>query len=270
MTHHASGGRFVASVLLAALVAGAAVMLVTGGIASGSSSTAQYEYGHPVPTASPTISGTAAVGQTLTTTNGTWTSDSNISLYSYAWARCDTSGNSCATIGATGSTYTLTADDQGHTIRSYVTATNGAGTTQAGSAPTAVVAAATKGGQIDASKVALPNRLIIDKVSYSANPIRARQTPTTMKIHVSDSNANSVGNALVYVLGVPYSRIGTIPEVRTDATGWATLQLQPAKAFPRTGYLTLFVRARVDDQDLLGGTSTRRLVQVTIAAPNGT
>ncbi len=91
-----------------------------------------------------------------------------------------------------------------------------------------------------------------------------------MKIHVSDSHQNSVQNALVFLQGVPYSRIGNVPEVRTDATGWATVQLQPAQFFPRTGYLVLFVRARVDGQDMLGGTSTRRLVQVTIAAPNGT
>ncbi len=77
MTHHISRGRFVASVLLTALVAGAAIMLVTGGIAAGSPSTAQYEYGHPAPAPSPTISGTLQVGQTLTTTNGTWTADSN-------------------------------------------------------------------------------------------------------------------------------------------------------------------------------------------------
>ncbi len=273
MTHHASRGRFVASVLLAALVAGAAIMLVTGGIAAGSPSTAQYEYGHPAPATSPTISGTPQVGQTLTTTNGTWTADSNITLYGYAWGRCDANGNGCVAIGgANASTYTLTDADQGHTIRSYVTATNSVGSTQTMSDPTKAVAAAsvTTGKQIDASKVVLPNRLVIDKVTYSANPIRARKSPTTMKVHVSDSHQNSVGNALVFLQGVPYSRIANVTEVRTDATGWATLQLQPAQLFPRTGYLVLFVRARVDGQDLLGGTSTRRLVQVTIAAPNGT
>jgi hypothetical protein len=272
MTHHASSrGRFVASVLLTTLVAGAAILLVTGGVASGSSSSAQYEYGHPVPTIAPAISGTPQVGQTLTTTNGTWTSDTAISLYTYAWGRCDTAGNGCVLIsGATATTYALTTDDQGHTIRSYVTAANSVGTTQAISNPTTAVGAATTGGQIDASKVVLPNRLIVDKVSYSANPIRARKTPTTMKIHVSDSHANSAQNALVFVEGLPYSRVAPMSETHTDATGWATVQLQPAKFFPHTGYLVLFVRARAEGQDLLGGSSTRRLVQVTIGAPNGT
>lgn len=254
-----------------ALTAGAAVALVTGGIASGSSSTAQYEYGHPAPTAAPAITGTAQVGQTLTTSNGTWTTTSNISLYGYAWGRCDTAGNNCVAIGgANAATYALTDADQGHTIRSYVTATNSTGSTQAMSVQTAVVASGLPTGkQIDASKVVLPNRLVIDKVTYSANPIHARNTPTTMKIHVADSHQNSVQNSAVFVLGVPYSRIANMAEVKTDATGWATVQLQPAKAFPRTGYLTLFVRAGVQGQDLIGGSSTRRLVQVTIGAPNG-
>jgi len=271
MSHKASRRRFVATLLLTGLMAGAAIALVSGGIASGSSSTAQYEYGHPAPTAAPAVTGTTTVGQTLTTSNGTWSSGSNISLYGYAWGRCDTSGNNCVAIGgANASTYKLTTDDQGHTLRSYVTATNSAGSTQQASAQTAVVASGIPTGkQIDASQVVLPNRLVIDKVSYSANPIRARNTPTSMKVHVVDSNLNSVQNALVYVLGVPYSRVANMAEVKTDATGWATVQLQPLQAFPRTGYLTLFVRARVTGQDLLGGVSTRRLVQVTIAAPSG-
>ena len=272
MTQSASRGRFVASIVLTALLAGAAILLVGGGIAAGSPSSAQYEYGHPVPTAPPRIGGTAQVGQTLTTTNGTWTSTSNVSLYGYAWGRCDTSGANCVAIGgANSSSYTLVDADQGHTIRSYVTATNSAGSTQSTSSPTATVAAAPTqtGKQVAAANVTLPNRLIIDKVSYSANPIHARHTPTTMKIHVSDSHANSVSGALVFALGVPYSRIANMPEVTTDASGWATVQLQPAQQFPRTGYLVVFVRARVQGQDQLGGTSTRRLVQVTIGAPNG-
>lgn len=260
--------------LLASVVTGAVVLLLTSGIASGSSSSAQYEPGHPVPASAPTISGTTQVGQTLTTTNGTWTQSSNITRYSYAWARCDTGGNNCATIGgATNTSYTLVAADQGHTIRSYVTATNSNGDTQQQSNPTGVVAAAAPtiptGKQIEAATVQLPNRLIVDQVKYSANPIRSRNTPTVMQVHVSDSHNNSVAGAKVFIEGLPYSRIANIPETATNASGWATVNLIPAKFFPRTGYLVMFVRARVDGQDPLGGTSTRRLVQVTIGAPNG-
>jgi protocatechuate 3,4-dioxygenase beta subunit len=257
--------------LLASIATGAAVLLVTSGIASGSSSSAQYEYGHPAPGQAPAVSGTPQVGQTLTTSNGTWTSGSAIT-YTYAWGRCDTAGNNCATIaGATGNTYKLTTDDQGHTIRSYVTATNSSGGTQNQSAPTSVVQAAPlpTNSVMNAADVSLPNRLVISGVRYSANPIRARKSPTTMQVHVSDSRGNSVAGALVYVEGLPYSRIANIPEVSTNSTGWATVNLIPGKFFPRTGYVVLFVRARVQGQDPLGGTSTRRLVQVTVAPPNG-
>jgi hypothetical protein len=260
--------------LLASIATGAAVLLVTSGIASGSSSSAQYEYGHPVPTAAPTVSGTPQVGQTLTTSNGTWTADSNIKAYGYGWGRCDANGNSCVMIGgATGNTYKLTTDDQGHTIRSYVTATNANGTTTQNSAQTKAVAAAPvttpTNSVLNAAQVTLPNRLVIDQVKYSANPIRSRKSPTTMQIHVADSHNNAVSGALVFVQGLPYSRIDNINEVSTNSTGWATVNLMPSKFFPRTGYVVLFVRARVNGQDELGGTSTRRLVQVTVGAPNG-
>jgi hypothetical protein len=272
MTQTTSRTRFTLSVVLAALTSGAAVLLATGGIALGSSSSAQYEYGHPAPVTAPVISGTPQVGQTLTTSNGTWTSTSNITLYSYAWGRCDSAGNNCTGIGgATSNKYTLTDADQGHRIRSYVTATNSSGTTQSQSSPTAVVTAAPypSGKQVAAAQVQLPNRLVVDSVKYSANPMRARKSPTQMQVHIADSHNNAVSGALVYVEGLPYSRVAPMPEVRTNSTGWATVNLQPAKFFPREGYLVLFVRARVEGQDILAGTSTRRLVQVTIGAPNG-
>jgi hypothetical protein len=121
---------------------------------------------------------------------------------------------------------------------------------------------------VDEKQVALPNRLIIDQVTYSANPIRSRTVPTQMRVHVADSHQNSVQNALVYVEGLPYSRIAPTPEVRTDSNGWATVALRAAQFFPRKGYIVLFVRARVEAQDVLAGTSTRRLVQATIAPPS--
>ena len=62
------------------------------------------------------------------------------SSYAYAWQDCDTAGNSCATVSdATTSSYTLTAADAGHTIRSVVTASNLLGSGTASSNPTATV-----------------------------------------------------------------------------------------------------------------------------------
>ena len=55
----------------------------------------------PVNTASPVVSGTAVVGQTLSTTDGTWTGTAPIT-YSYQWYRGAT-----LISGATNNTYTL-------------------------------------------------------------------------------------------------------------------------------------------------------------------
>ena len=273
MTQKPGRNRYVLSVLLAALTSAAAVMLMTGAIASGSSSSAEYIYGHPAPLSQPKISGTAQVGKVLTTDNGTWSSSSHVT-YQYRWGRCDTKGNNCQEIvGATLTKYTLVSADSGHTIRSYVWANNDVGSTENYSDPTAVVGGGTgtsNSKEILAQNVTPPNRLIIDKQTYSQSPIKSRNQATTMRIHVSDSNKHSVANALVFAEGIPYSRINEMPEVRTDANGWATVYIQPAKFFPRKGYLVMFLRARVEGQDLLAGASTRRLVQVQIAPPNGT
>lgn len=96
----------------------------------------------PVNTASPVVSGKPQVGQTLTTSTGTWTSSTPIA-YSYQWRRCNAVGSDCPTTiaGATGKTYVLTAADAGHSLRSVVVAKNASGSGSAVSAPTAVVAA---------------------------------------------------------------------------------------------------------------------------------
>jgi hypothetical protein len=92
-------------------------------------------------TAAPAISGQSVQGQTLTTSNGSWTNTPT--SYVYQWQDCDTTGANCTNIsGATSSTYTLAATDVGRTIRSSVTATNAGGSTLASSAATSVVVAA--------------------------------------------------------------------------------------------------------------------------------
>ena len=79
-------------------------------------------------TGAPSISGTAQVGETLTAdTSGIADADglSNVS-YSYQWIRNDGSSDSDIT-SATGSSYTLAADDEGKTIKVRVSFTDDAG-----------------------------------------------------------------------------------------------------------------------------------------------
>lgn len=76
--------------------------------------------------------------QTLTVDEGAWTGAP--STFSYAWARCDASGNGCAAIaGATSRSYVVSAADSGQTLRVSVTGTNSVSSLEAPSAGTAVV-----------------------------------------------------------------------------------------------------------------------------------
>ena len=94
----------------------------------------------PANTAPPSITGQAAVGKTLTGTNGSWSG--NPATYSVQWEDCDASGGACSPIGgATGGSYTLADGDVGHTVRVSVTASGQGGNTTARSGPTSVVTA---------------------------------------------------------------------------------------------------------------------------------
>ena len=89
----------------------------------------------------PVISGTAQVGRTLSTSNGTWTKDLDYLTYAYQWMRCNSAGTSCVDIGgATSSSYVLTSADLGSRIRSEVTATEGSNPTPPGGLPFAEAA----------------------------------------------------------------------------------------------------------------------------------
>jgi len=93
----------------------------------------------PSNTALPTISGTAAAGQTLTADPGQWSGTTPIT-YTFQWQSCDQSGNNCANIaGATSQTYVLGQADIGTTLRVFVTGSNTYGSASATSNATAVV-----------------------------------------------------------------------------------------------------------------------------------
>jgi Bacterial Ig domain/Glycosyl hydrolase family 26 len=99
----------------------------------------------PSASTAPSVSGTARVGQTMTSSTGSWDGTTPMT-YAYRWLRCDSSGASCAAIaGATSQSYTPATADIGSTLRSQVTATNSAGSTSSASTQTAAVASDTGG-----------------------------------------------------------------------------------------------------------------------------
>jgi hypothetical protein len=227
----------------------------------------------PVNTAAPSIAGKLEQAQTVTANAGSWRSQTT-PTFKYAWLRCDGNGANCIAIPSQGSaSYTLASADVGHTLRTQVSATNANGTSTATSNPTGLVAKQASDlirlpsgtYSVPADQVSLPQRLIISSVSFSPSRLRSR-APFTARFRVTDTRGYAVRDALVYVIGLPYSRLAGVPEVHTDTAGYATIKLHPTKKLPLTrgGALVMFVRARNQTDNLLAGVATRRLVQVVV------
>jgi hypothetical protein len=100
----------------------------------------------PRPAGPPSLSGTTRLGQTLTSTSGSWTGTAPIA-FAYRWWRCGASGGTpngsgCTAIpGATQATYRLTRADVGARLRVRVSASNRAGSASIVSGPTAAIQA---------------------------------------------------------------------------------------------------------------------------------
>jgi hypothetical protein len=248
-------------------------------VASNATATVTEPPTQPKNTSEPVISGQPSQGSVLTTTTGTWTGTSPIT-FAYQWVRCGTNGgrpdgSNCASIsGAASTTYTLQRADVGHRLRVRVTGTNSAGSAVVASNPTATVKAAPQlppgairlpNGQVSipVTSVSLPNQLIIDSVAFSPNPVRSRQVPITIRVHVSDSRGYVVRDAIVFLRSVPLLT-STPLEQTTGQDGWLTVQVLPRADFPlKAGYnVQFFVRARKNGDNPLAGVSARRLVQV--------
>jgi hypothetical protein len=225
----------------------------------------------PTSTAPPVISGEASEREVLTATDGAWTGPAPITT-ARQWLRCDPTGNGCGAIaGATAPTYTVTSADVGLTLRVTASASNGGGSSTATSAPTAVVTPlAPRPGRttLGIEDVSLPQRLLIDRTTISARPIRST-APFVVRFRVSDTRGFRIVGALVQVTSVPTDSIQRVAEVKTGADGWASVTIRPTTKLQLRagGALYLFVRARKPGENLLAGVSTRQLFRFKVGAP---
>jgi predicted actin-binding protein len=230
----------------------------------------------PPNTAPPTITGTPTVGSTLTANAGTWTGSSV--TFAYQWRRCDAQGANCSSItGATGTTYTVASGDVGQTLRVNVTGTDSSGSNTVASAQTAVVTATPappatgcpndkSTGPINVLQVAPPAHLVIDRQAIAPSPVTKSTQNIVFRFHISACGGRSVVGALVYQTPTPYQQFSE-GEQPTGPDGWATLRAHRLRFFPaakQQQLLTVFVRARKDGEDLLGGISARRLVSFKV------
>jgi hypothetical protein len=228
--------------------------------------------GVPANSSPPTITGAATVGTSLASATGSWVGDQPIT-YSYQWLRCDPSGNSCAPIsGAIGSSYKLAQQQVGFTVRMKVIAENSRGSGSAISTQTAVVQDAAGGGiinlpnggkSVDVVDVPPGERLIVQKVQFSPNPVHSRSSPISVTVTVKDTRGYYVRNAFVFLRSTPILT-STPTDAQTATDGRIKYSITPRSDFPlKTGYsVQFFVKAYRKGDPTLAGISGTRLVQV--------
>src|SRR4051794_1523606 len=216
----------------------------------------------------PAVSGSANVGSTLTVSNGTW---AGATSFAYQWQQCDQNGNNCSAIaGATGKTYGVRSGDVGHELRAEVTASNKFGSSKATSNLTAAVTAGggttttTPAGACSAGALKPPQRLLIDRWTFSPSVITRSTGSFTARVHVIEANAGcSVGGAMIWSTAIPYNQT-TTEQTTTGADGWATLTFTMKSGFPanpgRQQILAVLVRATQPGGSSLAGVSTRRVL----------
>lgn len=249
--------------LLAALAAAGSAVLAGSAFAQG---------GAPQSQTGPWISGSHQVGEMLTANTGQWSSASTVA-YAYQWQRCARGGIDCANVGgATDQTYVLGSGDAGSTVRVIVTATNADGASAAPSVATATIQPATgvlgatyPGPMINATSVALPNRLFIDRIKLSPGGVFSR-LPIVARIHVTDLNGSAVAGALVRVASVPSAWIHTGSEAKSASDGWAWIRVFPTLSLPLTmsRVFAVVVGARIPGASSNAGTSVSKTVAVKI------
>jgi hypothetical protein len=215
----------------------------------------------------PTISGTAEAGQTLTATRGTWANSPT--SFSFAWSRCDASGNGCVAIGAGGKIYTATNADVGHTLRVTVTARNASGSAKATSSPTAIVSAGgcpPGTGTIQIASLTPPGRLAVTQATVS--PVVTRRARTIhLNIQITACGGRPVQGALVFATPIPYNQFAG-PAVHTDPNGKVTITEKRQSGFPagrRQRLLAVLIRASKEGEPLTAGVSTVRVVSFHIS-----
>ena len=229
--------------------------------------------GNPASSAAPTISGAAVVGSRLSGSTGSWVGDQPIT-FQYQWLRCDGQGNSCGPIaGRTENTYTVGQADVGRTLRFRVVAKNARGTGDAFSLPTDVVKDSGGSGgiinlpngekSVEAKDVPRDQRLVVDQVQFSPNPVTSKNTPITVRIKVKDTRGYVVRNATVFIRSTPKVTSGG-DKAPTATDGWVQYSLLPENDMTiRNGYsVQFYVKAYRAGDPTLGGIYGSRLVQV--------
>ncbi|MFM8792362.1 MAG: 6-bladed beta-propeller, partial [Solirubrobacterales bacterium] len=183
----------------------------------------------PENSSSPTISGSPAVGGTLTASAGTWSAYPEATL-TYQWQRCEQDGTGCTEIaGATNPTYTPIGSDAGKKLRVAEKGTNVVGNTTANSAQVGPVT----GPPVNVEPPTVTGDLVLGS-TLTANPgtWSGYPTPTLsfqwQRCDAGGSNCSDIAGATgqTYVLiaddegkeiRIVVTAVNSIDSVRTDS-----------------------------------------------------
>jgi len=211
----------------------------------------------PVNTVAPVVSGTATVGQTLTTTNGTWTG-APAPTFTYQWQRVTTNIS-----GATSSTYVLVAADAASTIRCVVKATNTiapAGVT-ANSNSTASVAATVPGAPTIGAAAATGSTTAT--VAYTAP---ASNGGATITLYTATSSPSSITGTLATAGSGTITVTGLTAETSYTFTVKATNSAGQSAASAASNSITTSAASWIT---LIGGSAPYALSSGNSFAGNG-
>ena len=189
--------------------------IAPAGVTANSNSTASVAGNAPVNTVAPAVTGTATFGQTLSTTDGTWTG-TPAPTFTYQWQRVTTNIS-----GATSSTYVLVAADVGNTIRCVVTATNAIAAVSANSNSTASVAASVPGAPTIGTATATGSTTAT--VSFTQPASNGGSAITSYTATSSPSGItgtlNQAGSGTITVTGLTGNTSYTFTVTATNAIG---------------------------------------------------
>lgn len=202
----------------------------------------------PSNTVAPVISGTAVVGQTLSSTTGTWIG-TPIPTYTYQWYR---GANPIS--GATSSTYTLVQADATFSVTCVVTATNPAGIASATSNALTITDADaqaffTASGLTGTTNQSAINKLVVDMKGYgiwtkmkAIYPIIGG-TAALHKWNLKDPQDTNAAFRLVFFGGYTHSSTGM---AGNGTNGYANTFLVPDTVFSVANNVHLSVYSRTN------------------------
>jgi hypothetical protein len=168
-----------------------------------SAPTATVAAATPGNASAPIVTGKARVGETLTTTNGTWLPTAT--GYAYQWQR-KVAGVFTDISGATAQTYTLVAADEGAQVRAKVVATNSDGSADGYSGATVpVVAPPVAPTTIDAPTGTLTDTGVLTADAGTWTPA---STTLTFQWLRCPAGATAVGGCVTIGTGKTYALVG--------------------------------------------------------------